>query len=249
MTEALLEVVGLHVPIGAQPVLRGLDLRQGAGSIVCVLGSNGVGKTTLMRTLSGIYRNATGSVRFAGVDLLNRAPHEIVAAGISQAPEGRHVFSAMTVAENLRVGAGRHSRAQQAQDVERIAALFPVLRQKMQQAAGALSGGEQQMLCIGRAMMARPRLLLLDEPSLGLAPKLVQLIFDLIARIRDEGTAILLVEQNARAALRVSDHAYVMEGGRIVLSGKAADVAQEARVAAAYLGGAARVTDLEETRA
>ncbi len=248
MTEALLEVVGLHVPIGAQTVLRGLDLRQGAGSIVCVLGSNGVGKTTLMRTLSGIYRNATGSVRFAGVDLLNRAPHEIVAAGISQAPEGRHVFSAMTVAENLRVGAGRHSRAQQAQDVERIAALFPVLRQKMQQAAGALSGGEQQMLCIGRAMMARPRLLLLDEPSLGLAPKLVRLIFDLIARIRDEGTAILLVEQNARAALRVSDHAYVMEGGRIVLSGKAADVAQEARVAAAYLGGAAR-TDLEETRA
>ncbi len=237
MAEPLLEVAGLQVPIGAQTVLRGIDLHQAAGSIVCVLGSNGVGKTTLMRTLSGIYRNATGSVRFAGEDILNRAPHDIVAQGISQAPEGRHIFSSMTVAENLRVAAGRRSRAQQAEDIGRIAALFPVLQQKMRQWAGSLSGGEQQMLCIGRAMMARPRLLLLDEPSLGLAPKLVRLIFDLIARIRDDGTAILLVEQNARAALRVSDHAYVMESGRIVLSGPADDVARESRVAEAYLGG------------
>ena len=237
MDEALLEVAGLQVPIGGQTVLRGLNLRQAAGSIVCVLGSNGVGKTTLMRTLSGIYRNATGSVRFAGEEILNRAPHDIVARGISQAPEGRHIFSSMTVAENLRVAAGRRSRAQQAEDFGRIAVLFPVLQQKMRQWGGSLSGGEQQMLCIGRAMMARPRLLLLDEPSLGLAPKLVRLIFDLIARIRDDGTAILLVEQNARAALRVSDHAYVMEGGRIVLSGPANDIAREPRVAEAYLGG------------
>ncbi len=237
MTEALLRVAGLHVPIGAQTVLRGIDLQVPAGGIVCVLGSNGVGKTTLMRTISGVYRNATGTVRLAGQDILNRAPHEIVAAGISQAPEGRHIFPSMTVAENLRVGAGRRSRAEQAVDTDRIFTLFPVLKQKFRQWAGGLSGGEQQMLCISRAMMARPRLLLLDEPSLGLAPRLVRLIFDLVARIRDGGTAILLVEQNARAALRVSDHAYVMEGGRMVLDGPAAAVAGEARVAEAYLGG------------
>ena len=234
---ALLEISRLQVSIGSQTVLRGLDMHVRAGGIVCVLGSNGVGKTTLMRTISGIYRNATGSVRFAGQSILNRSPHEIVAAGISQAPEGRHIFPTMTVAENLRVGAGRHTSTQQAEDSERIFALFPVLRQKLRQWAGSLSGGEQQMLCIGRAMMARPRLLLLDEPSLGLAPKLVRLIFDLIARIREGGTAILLVEQNARAALRVSDHAYVMEGGRIALEGPAADIAGEPRVAEAYLGG------------
>ena len=239
MREALLEVAGLQVPIGAQTVLRGIDLRVARGGIACVLGSNGVGKTTLMRALSGIYRNATGTVRFAGRDILNRPPHEIVAAGISQAPEGRHIFAAMTVAENLRVGAGARPRREQAEDAERIFALFPVLKQRTGQWAGSLSGGEQQMLCIGRAMMARPRLLLLDEPSLGLAPRLVRLIFDLIARIREGGTAILLVEQNARAALRVADHAYVMEGGRIVLDGPAATVAGEKRVADAYLGGAA----------
>ncbi len=238
MTEApILDISGLQVSIGAQAVLRGVDLRVRAGGIACVLGSNGVGKTTLMRTVSGIYRNAAGSIRFGGQDILNRAPHEIVAAGISQAPEGRHIFPAMTVAENLRVGAARHSNAQQAKDSERILALFPVLKQKLRQAAGSLSGGEQQMLCIGRAMMARPRLLLLDEPSLGLAPKLVRVIFDLIARIREGGTAILLVEQNARAALRVSDHAYVMEGGRISLDGPAAEIAGEKQVAEAYLGG------------
>ena len=241
MTEVLLDVAGLHVPIGAQTVLRGIDLQVPAGGIVCVLGSNGVGKTTLMRTISGIYRNGTGSVRLGGRDILNRAPHDIVAAGVSQAPEGRHIFPTMTVAENLRVGAGSRARAEQAAEAERIFALFPVLRQKATQMAGGLSGGEQQMLCIGRAMMARPRLLLLDEPSLGLAPKLVRLIFDLVARIREGGTAVLLVEQNARAALRVSDHAYVMEGGRIVLDGPAAAVAGEARVAEAYLGGG-RVT-------
>ena len=238
MSEKLLEVSGLHVPIGAQSVLRGVDLEVAAGGIVCVLGSNGVGKTTLMRAISGIYRTGTGMVRFAGQDMLNRSPHEIGAAGISQAPEGRHIFPTMTVAENLRVGAGRRSRTEQAQDIERIVALFPVLQQKMRQWAGSLSGGEQQMLCIGRAMMARPRLLLLDEPSLGLAPRLVRLIFDLIARIRDDGTAILLVEQNARAALRVSDHAYIMEGGRMVLDGPSAQIARETRVAEAYLGGA-----------
>ena len=233
----LLQVAGLHVRIGTQPVLRGIDLRVGPGSIVCVLGSNGVGKTTLMRTISGIYRNATGVIRLAGQPMLNRAPHEIVAAGLSQAPEARHIFASMTVLENLRVGGGQQPRARQAEVLAQVFDLFPVLRQRSRQLAGSLSGGEQQMLCIGRAMMARPRLLLLDEPSLGLAPKLVRLIFDLIAQIRASGSAILLVEQNARAALRVSDHAYVMDAGRIVLDGPAEAVADEPRVAAAYLGG------------
>ncbi len=237
MGEPLLLVRGLQVPIGAQTVLRGIDLQVEERGITCVLGSNGVGKTTLMRTLSGIYRNATGTVRFGGADMLNRSPHEIVAAGISQAPEGRHVFPTMTVAENLRVGAGRRPRAALAQDMERAFELFPVLRARLRQMAGSLSGGEQQMLCIGRALMARPRLLLLDEPSLGLAPRIVRQIFELVARIRAEGTAILLVEQNARAALRVSDHAFVMEGGRIVLDGPAVAIAAEPRVAHAYLGG------------
>ena len=239
---ALLEVAGLQVLIGAQTVLRGVDLRVDAGGIVCVLGSNGVGKTTLMRTISGIYRNAAGTVRFDGRDILNRPPHEVVAAGISQAPEGRHIFAAMTVAENLQVGGGQRSRLERAEDMDRVFALFPLLKLRARQPAGLLSGGEQQMLCIGRAMMARPRLLLLDEPSLGLAPKLVRLIFDLIGEIRAAGAAILLVEQNARAALRVSDYAYVMEGGRVVLDGPAAEVGAEPLVAEAYLG-AGRVKD------
>ena len=235
---AELVVRDLVVPIGAQTVLRGVGLRVARGAIVCVLGSNGVGKTTLMRAIGGIYRNATGTVRFDGRDILNWAPHAIVAHGISQAPEGRHIFSSMTVAENLRVGAGARPRADQAADMQRMVALFPILGQRMRQLAGSLSGGEQQMLCIARAMMARPRLLLLDEPSLGLAPKVVRQIFDLIGVIREGGASILLVEQNARAALRVSDHAYVMEGGRMVLDGAAAEIAGERRVVDAYLGGA-----------
>lgn len=234
MGELLVE--DLTVPIGAQTVLRGVGLHVPAGAIVCVLGSNGVGKTTLMRAISGIYRNATGVVRFGGADILNRAPHAVVAHGISQAPEGRHVFGSMTVAENLRVGGGGRPRAEQAEDTRRMVALFPVLGERMRQKAGSLSGGEQQMLCIARAMMARPRLLLLDEPSLGLAPRVVRQIFDLIEQIRAGGTSILLVEQNARAALRVADHAYVMEGGRMTLDGPAAAIAGERAVMEAYLG-------------
>ncbi len=236
MSEPLLQVRALQVPIGAQTVLRGVDLDVAPDGIACVLGSNGVGKTTLMRTLSGIYRNATGSVRFAGADLLNRTPHAIVAAGIGHAPEGRHIFHTMTVEENLRVGAGGRARAEVAADMDKVFALFPILKQRTRQFGGSLSGGEQQMLCIGRAMMGRPKLLLLDEPSLGLAPRLVRLIFDLVLRIREAGTAILLVEQNARAALRVADHAYVMDGGRIILAGPAAQIAAEPKVAEAYLG-------------
>ena len=235
MTELVVDQ--LVVPIGAQTVLRGVGLRVAAGAIVCVLGSNGVGKTTLMRAIGGIYRNATGTIRWDGRDILNWAPHAVVAHGISQAPEGRHIFSSMTVAENLRVGAGTRPRSSLAEDMQRMVALFPILGERMRQRAGSLSGGEQQMLCIARAMMARPRLLLLDEPSLGLAPRIVRQVFDLIGRIREGGTSILLVEQNARAALRVSDYAYVMEGGRMVLDGTAPAIAAERRVMDAYLGG------------
>ena len=205
--------------------------------MVSVLGSNGVGKTTLMRAISGIYRATSGSVRFLGEDIVHWPPHRIVAAGLAQAPEGRQIFSSMTVEENLRLGAGPRAGAQAVGDLARVFGLFPVLQDRLAQKAGSLSGGEQQMLCVARALMARPKLLLMDEPSLGLAPKLVRQIFDLIATIRAAGTAILLVEQNARAALRVADTAHVMESGRIVLSGPAKELASDERIRSAYLGG------------
>ena len=236
---ALLDIAALSVPIGAQTVLRDVSLRVLPGQIVCLLGANGAGKTTLMRSVSGVYRNATGAIRFNGESIINRPTHEIVACGISQAPEGRHIFAAMTVAENLKVGATQRARGEIAAAQERIFALFPILKQRLRQRAGSMSGGEQQMLCIGRALMAGPRLLLLDEPSLGLAPMVVRMIFALIGQIRDSGTAILMVEQNARAALSVSDHAYLMESGRIVLDGPARDLARTDRVVSAYLGGSA----------
>jgi branched-chain amino acid transport system ATP-binding protein len=236
---ALLQIANLTVPIGAQTVLRDVTLRVHEGKIVCLLGSNGVGKTTLMRTISGIYRNATGSIRFDGNEIINRPSHAIVASGIAQAPEGRHIFASMTVGDNLRVGGSLRSARETTASTERIFDLFPLLKTRLRQRAGSLSGGEQQMLCIGRALMARPRLLLLDEPSLGLAPLVVRSIFKLIGRIRDAGTSILMVEQNARAALAISDHAYLMDGGRIVLDGPAAEIAQADRVVSTYLGGAA----------
>ncbi|WP_204251212.1 ABC transporter ATP-binding protein [Elioraea rosea] len=231
---AVLEVRDLAVRMGAQTILHGISLDVPAGGIVTVLGSNGVGKTTLMRALSGVYRATSGTIRLLGEDITALPSHAIVRRGLAQAPEGRQIFGAMTVAENLRLGA--IGEADQAL-LERILTLFPILRERYRQRAGSLSGGEQQMLCVGRAMMARPKLLLMDEPSLGLAPKLVKQIFDLVATIRADGTPVLLVEQNARAALRVADHAYVMDGGRIVLEGPARELAEDERVKAAYLGG------------
>ena len=233
----VLEVESLVVRMGQQTILSGISLAVPQGGIVSVLGSNGVGKTTLMRAISGIYRAASGSVRFLGDDIERWPPHRIVAAGLAQAPEGRQIFSSMTVDENLRLGAGPRSGAAAADDRARVFGLFPVLRDRLAQKSGSLSGGEQQMLCVARALMAQPKLLLMDEPSLGLAPKLVRQIFDLIATIRAAGTAILLVEQNAKAALRVADTAHVMESGRIVLSGPAAELATDERIRSAYLGG------------
>lgn len=231
---AVLEVRDLVVRMGAQTILGGVSLTVPEGGIVTVLGSNGVGKTTLMRALSGVYRATSGTIRLMGEDITALPSHAIVRRGLAQAPEGRQIFGAMTVAENLRLGATGDADPAL---LERILTLFPILRERYRQRAGSLSGGEQQMLCVGRAMMARPKLLLMDEPSLGLAPKLVKQIFDLVSTIRREGTPVLLVEQNARAALRVADHAYVMDGGRIVLEGPARDLAEDERVKAAYLGG------------
>lgn len=231
---AILAVDNLVVRMGPQTILSGISLTVPEGGIVTVLGSNGVGKTTLMRTLSGVYRATSGTITLKGEDISALPSHAIVARGLAQAPEGRQIFGAMTVAENLRLGAIGEMDGPL---LERILTLFPILRDRYRQRAGSLSGGEQQMLCVGRAMMARPKLLLMDEPSLGLAPKLVKQIFDLVATIRADGTPVLLVEQNARAALRVADYAYVMDGGRIVLEGPARELAQDERVKAAYLGG------------
>ena len=232
----VLEVRDLEVRIGLQQILFGLSLDVEPNAIVSVLGSNGVGKTTLMRAVSGIYNTTAGTVRLAGEDITNLASHKVVAKGLCQAPEGRQIFANMTVIENLRIGGYHRPAAEVEEDVKASFKLFPVLEERRRQKAGSLSGGEQQMLCIGRALMGRPKLLLLDEPSLGLAPMLVKQIFDLIVQIRSE-TAILLVEQNAKAALAVADYAYIMEGGRFILQGPAKELRDDERVQAAYLGG------------
>jgi branched-chain amino acid transport system ATP-binding protein len=233
----LLEIADLQVRMGEQTILNGISLHVPVGGIVTVLGSNGVGKTTLMRAVSGVYRATAGSIRFEDNEIAQWPSHRIVAAGLAQAPEGRQIFSSMSVAENLRIGAVGLSPEALAEELEKQLDRFPILRERYGQRAGTLSGGEQQMLCIARALMSRPKLLLMDEPSLGLAPKVVRLIFDLISHIRSEGHSVLLVEQNARAALRVADYAYVMDGGRIVIEGASKELANDARVRAAYLGG------------
>lgn len=232
-----LQVDRLVVRMGGQQILSEVSLQVPESGVVTVLGANGVGKTTLMRSISGIYHASSGSVVFAGQAITNLPAHRIVALGLAQAPEGRQVFSNMSVRENLVLGGGALARGEIAQTFEEVLQRFPQLRDRLAQQAGSLSGGEQQMLCIGRALMSRPRLLLLDEPSLGLAPKIVKQIFDLVASIRASGTAILLVEQNVRGALKVADYGYVMEGGRVVLEGPAAQLRDDPRVRDAYLGG------------
>lgn len=234
----LLDVRSLDVQLGGLPILHDLSIQVATGEIVSVLGANGVGKTTLMRTLSGLYRPSRGEIVFDGAPIQGHSAHAIVRAGLAQAPEGRQIFADMTVDENLVLGSIQQPGETQATRSAMLE-MFPVLQERLKQKAGTLSGGEQQMLCIARALMSQPRLLLLDEPSLGLAPQLVKRIFTLVHTIRDAGTTVLLVEQNARAALGISDRAYVMEHGRIVLQGTGKELADNDRVRAAYLGGAA----------
>jgi branched-chain amino acid transport system ATP-binding protein len=233
---ALLEIAGLHAGYGDVPVLHGVELRVGAGEIVAVLGSNGAGKSTLNNNISGLYRPFAGTVHFAGEDITAAAPEAIVAAGLIHVPEGRRVFPNLTVRENLELGAYARARDKRAHSLERITAIFPRLKERFGQEAGTLSGGEQQMLAIGRGLMAEPRLLILDEPSLGLSPLLVEEMFVLIERLHGEGLAILLVEQNVVQSLAVAGRAYVMENGRIVLAGDAATLREDPALKKAYLG-------------
>jgi branched-chain amino acid transport system ATP-binding protein len=237
---ALLEVENLVARYGRITALEGISLAVDEGEIVTLIGANGAGKTTTLRAISGLVRPASGAIRFEGRDITKLAPSAIVRAGIGHSPEGRRVFPRMTVRENLELGAyTRRSRPEIAADIERVLTVFPRLRERYEQKAGTMSGGEQQMLAMARALMSRPRLLLLDEPSLGLSPLLVQTIFAVIRDINVQGTTILLIEQNARQALAVATRGYVLEVGRVAHSGPAADLAASEAVRAAYLGGAA----------
>ena len=236
--DGLLRIENLAVYYGGIQALKEVTLHLDPGELLAIIGANGAGKTTLLRTLSGVLRARSGSIRFEGKELTRLSPFEIVGLGIAHSPEGRQLFGGLTVLENLRLGAvQRTDRAAIELDLERVYDLFPVLKERRTQRAGTLSGGEQQMLAIGRALMARPRLLLLDEPSLGLAPLLVERIFEVIARLKAERVTLLLVEQNARMALEVADRAYVMETGSIKLRGTAAELAANPEVERAYLGG------------
>ncbi|MCS7222451.1 MAG: ABC transporter ATP-binding protein [Anaerolineae bacterium] len=234
----MLELRDLHVYYGHIHALKGISLEVHPGEIVTIVGSNGAGKTTTLMTISGLLRPRQGSIRYRGQDLTRMAPHEIVQAGISHCPEGRQIFAPLTVRENLLLGAyHRRDRAAVARDWAWVEALFPILAERRYQRAGTLSGGEQQMLAIARALMSRPQVLLLDEPSLGLAPLLVSRIFEVIRELREQGMTILLVEQNAYQALQVADRAYVLETGEIKLHGTAHELADNPAVKKAYLGG------------
>ena len=235
----MLRVESIEVGYTERPVLKDLSLHVEEGSIAAVLGANGAGKTTLLRTIMGLLHPGRGRILFQGEKISHLPAHEIVKRGISMIPEGRQVFSRLNVLENLRLGAYlEKSKAQVQSDLEQVLELFPVLKERLMQPAGSLSGGEQQMLAIGRALMSRPRLLLLDEPSMGLAPKLVTQIYRIIATIHKQGTTVLLVEQNASMALKVAQQAYVLENGRLALGGPAEELARDDRVRKIYLGEA-----------
>ncbi len=234
---ALLEISDLDVHYGGIHALKGVSLNVEAGEVVCLIGANGAGKTTTLRAISGLIKPSRGTVKFAGRPLAGVPPHLIVGMGLVHAPEGRGIFANMTVDENLEIGAFlRNDRAGIKKDRDHALSLFPRLQDRLAQNAGTLSGGEQQMLAIARALVARPKLLLLDEPSLGLAPQVVALIFKIVRTIAAEGTTILLVEQNAHMALRVAQRAYVLEVGEIVLEGPAAQLAKDDQIRKAYLG-------------
>ena len=233
----LLEVENLHVAYGAIRALQGISFHLDKGEIVTLIGANGAGKSTTLRTISGLLRPMAGDIRFNGQSITKLPPERIVTLGISQVPEGRRIFSRLTVRENLEMGAYTcKDKRQIAESMERVFASFPRLKERVNQLGGTLSGGEQQMLAMGRGLMARPTLLLLDEPSMGLSPILVEEIFNIIKRVNAEGTSILLVEQNAAMALSVAHRGYVLETGRIVLEGKAQELLENPQVRAAYLG-------------
>jgi branched-chain amino acid transport system ATP-binding protein len=234
----ILKVTDLHTSYGRIEVLKAIDLEIAEGEIVCLLGANGAGKTTLLRAVSGLVKPRKGTIEFGGSDITAKNPDEIVWLGLSHVPEGREIFSALTVHQNLLLGAyvRRREKAQMAETLESIFDLFPVLKRRIAQKAGTLSGGEQQMLAIGRALMSRPKLLLLDEPSLGLAPLIVKDILRIIEDLRSRGLSILLVEQNVVSALKVSDTAYIMETGKIAIRGAANGMLGNDEVRKRYLG-------------
>jgi branched-chain amino acid transport system ATP-binding protein len=234
----MLEVEDLHVYYGEIHALKGISLRVAQGEIVALLGNNGAGKTTTLKTISGLLRPREGQVLLEGRPIHVLPPHEIVAHGVAHSPEGRKIFNRLTVTENLEMGAYLRDDSAVRDDVDRVFELFPRLRERRLQVAGTLSGGEQQMLAMGRALMARPRILLLDEPSMGLAPILVEQIFETVSDINRQGTTILLVEQNAAIALSVAHRGYVLETGSIALSGAAATLSEHPDVQRAYLGDA-----------
>jgi len=237
-SQPLLQVSNLSTHYGPIQALFDVSLEVHPGELVAMVGANGAGKTTLLHTLSNVQKASGGKVRFDGAEITRRAPHKIVRSGICHVPEGRQVFAPLSVDDNLRLGAYslRKEKAWVEEELERVYELFPILKQKAAQSAGTLSGGQQQMLAIGRALLGRPRLLLLDEPSMGLAPLLVEEIFRVIQRLNDKGVTILLVEQNARAALGIADRGYVLETGRIVLSAAAEELLADEAVRRAYLG-------------
>jgi branched-chain amino acid transport system ATP-binding protein len=234
----MLEVAGLHAHYGHIEALHGVSIQVDRGEVVTIIGANGAGKSTLLMTICGRPKPSAGEIVFEGQRLNELEPHEIVARGIAQAPEGRRIFPAMSVLENLQMGAVPTNGEFFDQDAERVFTLFPRLKERQHQRGGTLSGGEQQMLCIGRALMARPRLLLLDEPSLGLAPMLVKQIFQAIVEInRERGLTILLVEQNAYQALKIANRGYVLATGRVVLEGTGAELLSDPEIRSAYLEG------------
>jgi len=234
----MLKIDGLEVFYGAIQALRGISLEVSEGSIVTLIGANGAGKSSTLRTISGLIKPRAGKISFHGQEIQGQPAQKIVALGISQVPEGRRIFPNLTVQENLELGAYlQRDKGEIRRSMGVVFGHFPRLEERRAQMAGTLSGGEQQMLAMGRALMSKPKLLLLDEPSMGLAPMLVQEIFSIIKEIRDQGTTILLVEQNAHMALSVADYGYVMETGTIVLSGTAAELASSEEVKKAYLGG------------
>src|SRR5437899_1585023 len=240
MSRRLLELDGLHIQYGGIHAVKGIDLHVEQGELVCLIGANGAGKTTTLKGITGLQPVKSGSIRYQNEDITGKPAFQLVRRGLSMVPEGRGVFGALTIEENLAMGAyTRNDTAQVKEDVERVFALFPRLKERRKQTAGTLSGGEQQMLAMGRAMMSRPKLLLLDEPSMGLAPLMVQKVFETVLAIAKEGVTILLIEQNAKLALEVSGRGYVMESGEITLRGEATALLSDPKVREAYLGEAA----------